>query len=76
MSAGLGLPRQNWSSDSLSETLTTTEVKQEMQRLFTVEYGEWPEVVVRLSGVFLGSVLLFLYTGWISAWVTLHDSRP
>lgn len=47
----------------------TTECTQEMQRLFTVEYGEMPEVAVRLTGVCLGGVLLFIYTGWPSAWL-------
>lgn len=41
----------------------------EAQRLFAVEFGEWPEVVVRLLGVGLGGILLYLYTGWPSAWL-------
>ncbi|CUH74795.1 sensor histidine kinase [Tropicibacter naphthalenivorans] len=43
--------------------------RQEFARLYDVEYHDWPEVVFRLAGVFLGSVMLYIYSGWMLAWV-------
>lgn len=39
--------------------------RQDMQLLHEVEYGVLRELVFRLVGVMLGSVLMFLYTGWL-----------
>ncbi|WP_299935707.1 ATP-binding protein [uncultured Pelagimonas sp.] len=46
----------------------TTEHRQEIDRLIQVEYGEAPELALRLFGVPFGTLILFLYTGWTFAW--------
>ncbi len=46
----------------------TTEHRQEIDRLIQVEYGEAPELALRLFGVPFGSLILFLYTGWTATW--------
>ncbi|MFZ7089731.1 sensor histidine kinase [Primorskyibacter sp. 2E233] len=43
--------------------------RKEMERLFQVEYGDRPEVVIRMLGVGLGGVLIYVYDGWLSAWL-------
>lgn len=42
---------------------------EELGRLFRMEYGAPREVAVRLVGVVAGGILLFGYTGWVSAGV-------
>ena len=46
----------------------THDPSHELERQFRVEYGDRLEVFVRLIGTTLGCVILYGYTGWISAW--------
>ncbi len=41
--------------------------KDDINRLYDLEYGDGPELIARFAGVFGGAVLLFLYTGWSAA---------
>lgn len=45
------------------------EHQQEIDRLIQVEYGEMSELALRFSGTLVGTLVLFLYTGWPFAWL-------
>jgi two-component system, cell cycle sensor histidine kinase and response regulator CckA len=47
--------------------------RKEIDRLFSVEYGNLPELVFRFIAILLAGIALYVYTGWIAApiWLLL-----
>jgi len=43
--------------------------KIEIARLYEQEYGQKFEFAIRNLGTFFSALMIYLYTGWISAWL-------
>ena len=48
--------------------------RRELSRLYQIEYGEKSELTIRMVGTAIGSVAIWIYTGWVAVWfwVTLY----
>lgn len=47
----------------------TTEYRKEINRLYQVEYGAKPELVLRFVGIVFGAAVLYWHTGWDVSWL-------
>jgi signal transduction histidine kinase len=54
--------------------VSAEQARKTLQQLFDVEYGAPAEIGVRLGGSLVGAVMLYTYTGWLSAlvWVATY----
>ncbi|WP_136441418.1 sensor histidine kinase [Pacificoceanicola onchidii] len=50
-------------------TPNPAETTREIARLYEVEYGDTPELIVRMLGVGGGTALFYVYSGWMIAWI-------